>query len=187
MVRSGSDKEKQKVYKYVHKEDIYIETNLRGLSFNNDFLSITEDGRITVKGSSKKGYAWDGCSPKINFIHLLWGTPDGKLDYRTEKPMTYYASMIHDVIYQFKGEVCVSRKDADIIFRVMLKEANFMWWWAYSIAVRIGGGLYGSWLVKKGHRKDIKIIKYSWLLTPEELAMRDLKTVIEKSEIKKNS
>src|SRR5687767_14262930 len=103
MVRSSSDR--NKVYKYVHTEDVHIKTNLTGLTFDNEWLSINKKGWITVKCSNKRGYAWDGCSPKVNFLDFLWGTPDGKLDYRTEKSITYYASMIHDVLYQYKKEV----------------------------------------------------------------------------------
>ena len=40
---------------------------------------------------------------------------------------------------------CISRKEADIIFRLLLKKAGFMWWPQYYAAVRIFGGFYGKW------------------------------------------
>ena len=92
----------------------------------------------------------------------IWGTPDGMLDYRTEKPITYYASMVHDILYQYKSEVDFSRKEVDILFRIILKESKFMWWWLYYIAVRIGGGFYGKWKTKLTQGNFV-IKKYSWL------------------------
>ncbi|MBL0882242.1 MAG: hypothetical protein IBJ16_02635, partial [Chitinophagaceae bacterium] len=82
-----------KVYKFVHKQDETIKTNLVGRSFKNDWLEIDEDGTMILKGSHARGYAWDGCSPKMNFIDVIWGTPDGRFDDKTEKQITYYASM----------------------------------------------------------------------------------------------
>lgn len=161
-----SDSIANKVYKYVHEEDVWILTNLTGRDFENNWLKIEHNGKIIVKGSFSNGYAWDGCSPKWHFVHLIWGTPDGMLDYRTEKPITYYASMIHDVVYQFKKEVDISRKEVDILFKLNLKESKFMWWRVYSIAVKIGGGFYGKWKRKrKESQNSITIIESSWLET----------------------
>ena len=87
-------------------------------------MTVGKDGVITVHGSRGDGYAWDGCSPKASWIDLLWGTPDGRLDDRTEKPITYYASMVHDVLYQYKHKILISRKEADILFRIILKKAD---------------------------------------------------------------
>lgn len=152
-----------KVYRFVHDRDVWICTNILDRDFENELLRVAPDGRITVKGSSKKGYAWDGCSPKGYFLHFIWGTPDGKMDYRTEKPITYYASMIHDVIYQFKSEVNISRKEADMLFKCILRESGFMWWWFYLMGVRIGGGFFGKWKRKKSQSR-IVIKESSWLL-----------------------
>lgn len=172
MIRSRSIA--NKVYKYVHDTDVSIETNLKPEEFENDFLRIKSDGTITVKGSVKDGYAWDGCSPKKEILDLLWGTPDGKLDYRTEKPMTYYASMIHDAVYQFKGEVDISRREADRIFLLILKESKFFWARLYGFGVRVGGRFYGKWRKKKS-TKIVKIFKSSWIVeevVDEELQLK---------------
>ncbi|MGB0521738.1 MAG: hypothetical protein ACPGJS_02200 [Flammeovirgaceae bacterium] len=157
-----SSSEKDKVYKFVHHQTDWIQTNLLGREFENEWLKIAADGKISLRCSKDRGYAWDGCSPKWNFIHLMWGTPDGKLDYRTEKPITYYSSMFHDVIYQFKSEVPISRKESDILFKIMLQDAKFMWWSVYGFAVRTFGGFYGKWF-REESQTDIQVLGYSWL------------------------
>src|SRR5712691_2897454 len=78
-----------------------------GLSISQDYafkdktgvvrLILERGGRITVT----QGYAWDGCSPKFCFCDLLFGTPDGVVDTQTGRPKTYYASLVHDALYQF--------------------------------------------------------------------------------------
>jgi hypothetical protein len=150
-----------KVYKYVHNKDVWIETNLVNKEFECEFLKIDNNGIITVKGSNENGYAWDGCSPKIHFLHFVLGTPAGKLDYDTEKQMTYYAYMIHDVLYQYKDKMAISRKEADVLFKIILRDAGFLWWWHYYFAVRRFGGLYGSWKQSKS-MSNLNIINKSW-------------------------
>ncbi|HEY0743012.1 MAG TPA: hypothetical protein VGD40_16195 [Chryseosolibacter sp.] len=81
MVRSSS--KKNKVYKFVHYENASITTNLTNRTFEGEWLTMDRDGTITVRGEQRRGYAWDGCSPKINLLHLTFGTPDGKFDYVT--------------------------------------------------------------------------------------------------------
>ena len=156
-----------KGYKFVHYEDVSIRTNLTGRSpgpeeDSPEWLEIDDDGTITVKGRNPGGFAWNGCSPKWNCLHFTWGTPDGKLDYYTERPMTYYAAMIHDAIYFEKKSVKISRKETDILFRLCLRKAGFMWWWKYTFWVRALGLLCGSWRWKKS-MKGIEITGYSWL------------------------
>ncbi len=153
-----------KVYKYVHNQDVTIKTNLTGRAEETDFFRLDKDGMMTVLGSHENGYAWDGCSPKWHFLHLVMGTPDGKLDYSTEKPITYYASMLHDAIYQYKDKLPISRAEADKIFLIILKDAGFMWSSLYYRAVVLFGGLYGSWLKSKSTVK-IKIQETSWGIT----------------------
>jgi hypothetical protein len=151
-----------KVYKFVHREDVFIQTNLSGRGCRNDWLVIEDDGKIIVKGSNSQGYAWDGCSPKKNFIDLIWGTPDGKLDYATETQITYYASMIHDALYQYKDKIDISRKEVDIIFYLNLKKSKFMLSGIYYFFVRLFGGLFGKWKTKRSLGKII-ITEFSWL------------------------
>jgi len=104
-------------------------------------LIMEKDGRITVT----KGYAWDGCTPKICFFDILIGTPDGVVHSGTEKPKTYYASLIHDALYQFLPNMPkdkpVTRWDADAFFLRLMKETEFAPRWIYWLAVRVFGGL----------------------------------------------
>lgn len=102
-------------------------------------LVIARDGKITVK----KDYAWDGCSPKFNVLDLFWvGTPDGAMN--ENKPVTYYASLVHDALGQFAKKeperMPFNRQERDLIFREMLEGFTFQW--LYYLAVRILGPLY---------------------------------------------
>ncbi len=104
-------------------------------------LEIKLDGTIIVK----KDYAWDGCSPKLNVLDLFWvGTPDGALNQN--KPITYYASLVHDALGQFAKKeperMPFNRKERDLIFKEMLE--GFAFKWVYYLAVRIFGGIYSK-------------------------------------------
>lgn len=142
-------KGKSKVWKFVSKEDFnWTSTILKGRECNFEWLKISKDGTITVKGSNKKGYAWDGCTPKWNFLHITWGNFDGKLrkfDSGNYKPYTYYASMIHDVLYQYKRCAPITRKEADLIFYNILKKHQFMWSHVFYIGVRLFGWWFSGW------------------------------------------
>lgn len=60
-------------------------------------LILRTNGAITVT----KGYAWDGCTPKLCFFDMQIEIPDGVVDSRTRKSKTYYASLVNDALYQF--------------------------------------------------------------------------------------
>lgn len=101
-------------------------------------LVLEAGGRITVL----PGYAWNGCSPKLRFFDLVVGTPDGVVYRRTRRPKTYYASMVHDALYQFMGASSpVSRGEADRCFLRLMAESEFLWRRVYWLAVRIAGRL----------------------------------------------
>jgi hypothetical protein len=154
-----------KVYKFVHRTDEYIQTNIKGIDYEHEkgWLKIDTSGRLYLNTSCQDGYAWDGCTPKFVFLDLFFGTPDGKLDYATEKPITYYASMTHDLLYQFKKDVPLSRKDADILFYLILKQARFSFRHVYYFFVRCFGGiLFPGWKTKS-NQKDIQIESCSWV------------------------
>jgi hypothetical protein len=120
-----------------------------GFTFADDFafkdkigivrLILFRNGKITVT----KGYAWDGCSPKFCIFDILIGTPDGVVDSRTRKPKTYYASLVHDALYQFLPDgVPLIRKQADGCFLKLMTETGFAPRHIYHVAVRIFGGLF---------------------------------------------
>jgi hypothetical protein len=155
---------KGKVYKFIHRENVWIQTNLKiRETFDSQFLNVDTSGMITIKGDQESGYAW-----KMEFLDLVIGTPDGRLDYRTEEPITYYASMLHDAIYQFKSEVGISRKEADILFWIIMREAGFFWSGLYYSSVRLFGGFFGKWK-KKTTMKDLKILDHSWSMEEDLL------------------
>jgi hypothetical protein len=154
-----------KVYKFVHRTDEFIRTNIKGITYQQEdgWLRIEPNGIIHLVTSCKNGYAWDGCTPKFELLDMIIGTPDGKLDYITEEPITYYASMTHDILYQFKREVPLSRKTTDILFRLIMKDAGFTWTNVYYFFVRLlGGVIFPGWITKNTPGK-IEIYECSWI------------------------
>lgn len=103
-------------------------------------------GKVETSGSNfiltvYKDYAWDGCSPKIKTRNSIFGIWDGFYHAKTKKPKAYWASMVHDFLYQYLTEHNISRKEADKIFYYLLKESNFWLAPLYYLAVRALGRL----------------------------------------------
>ncbi|MCG8430180.1 MAG: DUF1353 domain-containing protein [Candidatus Omnitrophica bacterium] len=115
------------------------------MEFDNEWLSLKPDGTVTVKGSHGRGYAWDGCSPKLKIRDVYVGTPEGVLNYGLGVSKTYYASLIHDVFYQFSRELRpkVKRCEADRLFYDLLLRDGFSFARLYYLAVRAFGWI--SW------------------------------------------
>ena len=134
------------IYKFTEINDVELKTDLKGSFFSSEWLTIFKDGRIIIKGSNKNGYSWDGCSPKFKIFGKIVGTPDGKNlgDY----PETYFASMLHDVLYQHKKFIDFSRLDVDLQFKRDLEKVNFKHTDIYYFFVRKFGKLYGIWKIK---------------------------------------
>lgn len=123
----------KKVYKWELEESyVFIDDNLLGIELDLDYVKVMNNF-IEIK----KGYAWNGCTPRFSFFDLFEiGTPNGIKNFKTGKPKAYYASLVHDALYQYE---LVDRKFADKIFRKILKENDFMLANLYYIAVRIFG------------------------------------------------
>jgi hypothetical protein len=102
----------------------YSSGHLRGISFQNEWVTI-RSGTIMIA----KDYAWDGCSPAYYFKPLkLWlGTPDGEI-LMNNKPVTYYASLVHDALCQFRDEIYISKKGSVEVFRELLRYWGFPKW-----------------------------------------------------------
>ena len=101
-------------------------------------LIIEADGRITVP----RGYSWNGCSPKVCVWDLLIGTPDGVVHARTGRPKTYFASMVHDALYQFlRANSPLTRRQADRCFLQLMAASEFSPRYVYWVAVRAFGRL----------------------------------------------
>ena len=106
------------LYKLFHSYE-YTHQALEGITFDNAWCSI-DNGTIVIY----EGYAWDGCSPKKDVLGLFTiGTPDGRL--QEGKPITYYASLVHDALCQFRQDIDISKAQTVEIFRDMLNEAGF--------------------------------------------------------------
>lgn len=112
-------------------------------------LIIEESGRFTIM----EGYAWDGCSPKFCVWDILLGTPDGVVHAQTGRPKTYYASMVHDALYQFLPDgLPLKRRHADRFFFRLMEESEFAPRWIYWGAVSIFGGVI--WRATRRKRKN---------------------------------
>lgn len=156
-----------KVYKFKHDEDFIYQSKIMDVIFDkeNAYLRIEPEGKIIIRGSKQSvgkdgklifrngkpliGYAWNGCSPKINFLDITWGTPDGKMNFDSEKPKTYFASMVHDALYQYKKEVGIRRIDADRIFLQIAREEKFLLSRIYYFFIRVFGRFCGKWNTKQ--------------------------------------
>jgi len=102
-------------------------------------LEIRQNGEIKVL----KDYAWDGCTPKFCLLDLVFGVPDGVVHKRTKRPKTYYASLVHDALYQFMDDdLPLSRKEADLCFLRLMQESEFALSKLYYLAVRCFGGIF---------------------------------------------
>ncbi len=101
-------------------------------------LILEECGRLIVT----RDYAWNGCSPKFCVFDLLLGTPEGVVHARTGRPKTYYASLVHDALYQFLPDgLPLKRRHVDAFFFDLLAESDFAPRWIYWAFVRLFGGL----------------------------------------------
>ena len=132
------------VYLYCIKKDYLYKSSIKGHDFENEWFKLEEDGRVLVKGTNKNGYAWDGCSPKIKIKDIYFGTPEAVLNFRTGQSKTYYASLVHDVFYQFSKDVksFLKRKQVDREFYIILKEDEFRFAGLYYYAVRLLGWMF---------------------------------------------
>jgi len=64
------------VYIYCIRQDFKYQSLIKGRKFENEWFRLEEDGAIIIKGTNYKGYAWDGCSPKIKIKDVYFGTPE---------------------------------------------------------------------------------------------------------------
>lgn len=118
-------------------EDYQFNSRFSGRKFDSEWLRIDDDGKITVK-ANKTGYAWDGCTPKLNLFDLaVIGVPDGIIDIKTMKPKTYFASLVHDALYQYLEDVPVTKVEVDRLFYEML--GDFWLRRVYYVMVRCFG------------------------------------------------
>ena len=132
------------VYVYCIKYDYHYQSAIKNRAFENEWFKLKPDGTVIVTGTYYKGYAWDGCSPKFKIKDVYLGILEGVLNFDTGLSKAYYASLIHDVFYQFSKEVksFILRKEVDREFYVVLKRDNFRFAWLYYAAVRMLGWIF---------------------------------------------
>ncbi|MBP6565269.1 MAG: DUF1353 domain-containing protein, partial [Burkholderiales bacterium] len=100
-------------------------------------LVLERNGAITVT----RGYTWNGCSPKVSAFDLLIGTPEGVVNARTGQRKTYFASLVHDALYQFLADgLPLTRRQADLVFLQLMRESGFRLAPIYWLFVRALGG-----------------------------------------------
>ena len=104
-------------YKYTLPYDYYYQSDrLIGIEFCNEWIKIQSDGCVRIS----KSYSWNGC----NFV------PDFK--------GTYYASLLHDALYQYK----INRFIADKIFLDVMRRDEFYLSTLYYLGVKFFGWFY---------------------------------------------
>lgn len=131
------------VWRYQLEHDFIMDSDaLLGVVFYNEWVTI-HSGRMHIK----KGYAWDGCSPSYPikllgglFIpHGFWiGIWDGPLG-TDARPVSWKASLCHDVLCQFREQIAhITKEDTIQVFQSMLQMNHAPhWMWAlYPLAVR---------------------------------------------------
>lgn len=128
-----------------------------GIEVPEDLVFLDEDGKVrllvdtTGRITVTRGYAWNGCSPKFCLLDILLGTPDGVVHARTGRPKTYFASMVHDALYQFlKTDSPITRRQADSCFFQLMEDSDFSPRYLYWLAVRVFGWLV--WKAKQVNR-----------------------------------
>ena len=123
-------------------EPITINTLIKDVEFENEWILLLPDGDVTVKASSETPFCWDGATPKFNILDIVIGTPDGVVDMHTGKAKTYYATLLHDALYQFAPRGLVSRKQADKIMLEEMRKTKFKPRLIYYAVIRLLGGLW---------------------------------------------
>ena len=131
---------------YVIDEDYSWQSGL-AISENAEFYDKSGIKRLEIKQSGEitvfKDYAWNGCTPKFCLLDVVFGVPDGVVHERTKRPKTYFASLVHDALYQFlDDDLPLSRKDADDCFLKLMQESDFALSKLYYWAVRCFGHLF---------------------------------------------
>ncbi len=119
-------------------------------SSGSEWLVLYPTGIAIIRAN----YAWDGCTPKFAIFDIGFGIPDGIPNERTRKPKAYYASLVHDVLYQFLDvDLPIKRRGADAAFFDILERDAFAPRYVYWAFVRVFGGLahhFTSW--KRSYR-----------------------------------
>lgn len=98
---------------------------LAEVNYSNEWVTI-HDGWMVVRA----GYAWDGCSPAwaVPGTSLWLGAPDGPLG-PDGRPVAWRASLFHDALCQFRGDIPGVTKAASVavLAELLLLDAAPRW------------------------------------------------------------
>lgn len=119
----------------------------KGISFESNGKQwgfISKGGNLLIS----RGYAWDGCTPKLSISGRVVGVSDGPISEISGLPATYHASLIHDLLCQFQGDkkMPFGRDEIDRLFYLVMVRDGFKYAGAYYWAVRALGGVYGRFI-----------------------------------------
>lgn len=129
----------KRAIKFIETEKTEFEIPIKGIQYENETFSLSKEGIFRLRPP----FYWNGATPKVNFIGITWGTPDGALNMATMKPATYYATMVHDALYQ--SDIPITRRQADECFVYLARRDGFKLWKLYNFFNRTFGGFYRRW------------------------------------------
>ena len=116
------------VYLYCIRQNYKYQSVITGREYENEWLRLSKDGMVVVKGTHYKGYAWDGPSgPTIDTRTFMRG------------------SLVHDALYQLMRDGYLDkefREPADRLLKSMCKKDGMYWiraWWVH-LGVHFGAG-----------------------------------------------
>lgn len=136
------------VFKFYLNEDVtHVSRFWICEKFRSEFLNV-DGNKLTLK----RGFKWDGCSPKITWKDLYIGTPDGVIEKFGEKnylPKSGKGSGFHDALWKYRKELGLDRLTADFIALDIWLEDDFHWaetcFWGLQILAPAAHKIYGTW------------------------------------------
>lgn len=114
-------------WRYKLKEDYnYFTPELKGVIFENEWTKIDGEGNIWIK----QDYAWDGMSPTIQILGFkgayIAPWQGGRDETHPEYPISWEASLVHDVLCQWRNHIPVTKQQSVRNFNRQLKDCNFI-------------------------------------------------------------
>lgn len=104
--------------------ELIVKNQVASVSIGGGFRKLTDDFKIDIDGVVERipsGFVWDGASiPRV--FWFKYGHP---FDDQHEIP-----GLVHDAIYSGLFGKAYSRKEADEIYRALLRMQGVGWWQA---------------------------------------------------------